>query len=403
MNIIIKRLLTASVSILLIGYVGFQAYCAFYNPIKTIRASSGTFEDIIKTDGFVLHAETVIESDQSGVIDYTRNDGENVAKGGEVASVYNSEKDAANERRIKALTQQIEQYEETGNSKAVDVIDINVLSSEIEKSFLSLSAAADSADIENINSIKSDMLSYLNKKQLATGEVSDFSKQTAALKKERDELSRKSAKKVGTIYAPEAGYFVSSTDGLENAYDFSKALTISAKDVKNLLEAKTSEPKNTVGKIISGYESYIVCNFNDNDVYKIHVGDTVKMRFLLSSQPEVDVTVAAINKSADGTAVVFKCTVMTSAIASIRRQTVEIVAGTYTGIQVPDNIIHIINGTKGVFVRSGDIARFKKIEPVYSAAGYTVSALNYTDSDYLQVYDEVIENGDDLYDGKIIK
>ena len=141
----------------------------------------------------------------------------------------------------------------------------------------------------------------------------------------------------------------------------------------------------------------------DNDAYKLHVGSTVKMRFLLSSQPEVNVTVAAINKSADGTAVVFKCTTMTGAIASIRRQTVEIVDGSYSGIKVPDGFVHIIDGTKGVFVRSGDIAQFKKIDTIYSAAGYTVSAVDSSKEDYLQIYDEVIENGDDLYDGKVIK
>jgi hypothetical protein len=94
---------------------------------------------------------------------------------------------------------------------------------------------------------------------------------------------------------------------------------------------------------------------------------------------------------------------MTGAIAVLRKQTIEIVANSYTGIKVPDSFVHIVNGTKGVFVRSGSLAQFKKIDQIYSTSGYLVSAIDTSKQDYLQVYDEVIENGDDLYDGEVIK
>jgi hypothetical protein len=403
MNTVVKRLLTALVSLLVISYVGYQAYCAFYNPIKTMRANSGTFEDVIKTEGFVLHDETVITSNRSGVIDYIRNDGENVAKGGEVAAVYKTDQDAANFRKIQSLNDQIQKYQQAGSSTNVESIDIDILGSEIQKSFLELSAAADSTDVAEIAAIKSDMLSLLNKKQLATGEVTNFNTQIAQLQKQCSALSKETSAQTGTICAPVAGYFVSSADGFENAYDYTKALSITDKDVKKLLSAKASVKSGAVGKIISGYESYIVCGLSADDAYKLHVGGSVQMKFLLSSQPAVSVTVAAINKSSSGVAAVFKCASMSSALAGIRRQTVEIVDASYTGIQVLDSFVHVIGGTKGVFVRNGDIAQFKKLDPIYSAAGYTVSSINNTKTGYLQVYDEVIENGDDLYDGKVIK
>ena len=403
MNAVAKRLLTALLSLFLISYVGYQAYNALYNPIKTMRVAGGTFQDIIKTSGFVLHDETVITSSGSGVIDYVRQNGESVAKGGTVAAIYKTDQDAANQRKIQSLNAQIADYQQTGNSTNVDSIDIDVLSSEIQKSFLNLSEAADSADAASIGTLKSDMLSLLNEKQLATGEVTSFATQIAALKSQCSALSKKTSAQNGTISAPVAGYFVSSADGLENAYDYTKALSITATDVKKLLASKASIQSGVVGKIISGYESYIVCTVGVNDAYKLHVGTSVQLRFLLSSQPELSVTVAAINKNSSGVAVVFKCTTMTSAIAVIRKQTVEIVASNYTGIKVSDSFVHVIDGTKGVFVRNGNIAQFRKLDSIYSATGYTVSAIDASKTDYLQVYDEVIENGDDLYDGKVIK
>ncbi len=94
---------------------------------------------------------------------------------------------------------------------------------------------------------------------------------------------------------------------------------------------------------------------------------------------------------------------MNSALSVIRRQTIEIVANSYTGIKVSDSDVHIVNGEKGVFVRYGSIVQFKKIDEIYSAPGYVVSNIDPTSQGNLQVYDEVIENGDDLYDGKVIK
>lgn len=403
MNTVVKRLLTALLSLLLIIYVGYQGYCALYNPIRTTRASSGTYENLIKANIFALHNETVITSDKSGVIDYVRRDGESVAKGGEVAAIYKTEQDAANQRKIQSLNDQIELYQQMGNSTNASSIDIDVLSSEIKKSFLELSEAADSGEVSNIDTIKSDMLSLLNKKQLATGEVINFNTQIAKLQKQCLALSKKTNSQTGTISAPEAGYFVSSADGFENAYDYANAQSITASDVKKLLSAKASATSDTAGKIISGYESYMVCVLSANDAYKLNVGGSVQLRFLLSSQPQLTVTVAAINKNSSGVAVVFKCTTMTSALAVIRKQTVEIVSDSYTGIKVLDSYVHVINGVKGVFVRSGNIAEFKKLEPIYSAAGYTVSAIDTAKPDSLQVYDEIIENGDDLYDGEAIK
>lgn len=402
MNTAMKRALTFLVSLVLIVYVGYQAYRVLYNPLKTLRVTSGTYEDVIKTDGFVLHSETVISQKVNGVVDYVRQDGESVAKGGEVAAVFASEKDAENQRKIQMLESEIQSYQSIGSSANVDAIDVDVLNSELEKKFLELSKASDNDDVDSILTLKTELLSLFNKKQLVTGEISNFNAQINSLSKQKAELERSTGSKIGSITSPDAGYFVSSVDGLENAYNVNDILSISASDVKRLLSAKTSKPADAVGKIITGYDTYIVCTIDADEAYNLHVGDSLKLRFLLSSQGEIPVTVSAINKDSSGVALVLKSTVMTGALAVIRHQTVELVVGKFNGIRVPDAFIHIVGGSKGVFVREGSIVKFKKLNPIYSSSGYTVSALG-SDESYLQIYDEVIENGDDLYDGKVIK
>lgn len=403
MNTVAKRIVTIIVSLFLIGYVSYQAYAVLYDPIRTMRVESGTFEDIISTEGFVVHDETVINQNPQGVIDYTKQDGESVSKGGEVAAVYETEQDAQNERKIQQLNSQIQQYKQMGSASDASTIDVSVLSSEIDKVFLQLSEASDSSKISSIDSQRASLLTLLDKKQLATGEISNFDSEISSLQKQCDVLSSKSQAQTGSISAPAAGYFVSAADGLENLYNTKKIASITSKDVDRLLAAAPAKSANAVGKVITGFQSYIVCKVSNDDVYKLHVGSGVSLRFLLSSESEIPVTVAAINKDASGCAVVLRCDTMSSTLAAIRRQTVEIVDGSYSGIKISDSFIHIVNGTKGVYVRNGDMAQFKKIDQIYSGAGYVVSSNSPSKQDYVQIYDEVIENGDDLYDGKVIK
>jgi hypothetical protein len=403
MNSILKRILTVVLSLLLIVYVVYQGYSALYNPIRTMRAASGMFEDVISTNGFVLHNEMVINQKPSGVVDYLLQDGDSVAKDSVVAAVYETAQDASNQHKIQQLSDQIQQYQQLGSPDEAASIDIDVLDSEIEKSFLQLSSDVDSSTAENIESDRSDLVTLLDKKQLATGEIKDFSSQILNLQKQKADLSKNTGAQTGTVTAPVAGYFVSAVDGLENLYDTQKALSITADDVKKLLTAKPASHQSAVGKVITGFESYIVCNVDVNDTYKFKVGSTLSLRFLLSSVGEVPVTVAAINKSSAGCAIVLKCDYMSSPLSVIRRQKIEIVADSYTGIKVPDSDVYIVNGSKGVYIRNGSIVQFKKIEQIYSAPGYVVSAIDPSNQGNLQIYDEVIENGDDLYDGKVIK
>lgn len=403
MNVLAKRLLTVILSLLLIGYVAYQAYSALYNPLRTDRAMSGTYYDKITTDCVVLHDEKLITGSADGVIDIIRDDGECVGTGEEIAAVYNTEKDAENSRKIKTLKDEIEVYKSMGNSDTVSSIDIAVLNSGISTSFLSLCNAAGENDITAIKSTKKDMLSLLNKKQLVTGQVTDFEKQISDLTAKLNALSASAGRQAGSIKSPAAGYYVSKTDGYEGAYDFKNVTSITSSEVSKLLNLNASSDKNTVGKILTNYQTYIVCNISKDESYRIHQGDTVKLHFLYSSQPELSVKLVSINKDAKGISAVFKSTTMSSSLAAIRKQKADIVIDSYKGIRVNNSYIHIVNGEKGVFVRSGNLINFKKITPIFSGQGYTVSSLKEQESGCLQLYDEIITNGDDLYDGKTIK
>ena len=66
---------------------------------------------------------------------------------------------------------------------------------------------------------------------------------------------------------------------------------------------------------------------------------------------------------------------------------------------------HIVDGQWGVYIRYGDLVRFKNIAPIYENDEYMLLPVQSTASDSINqvvLYDEVIVSGRDLYDGKLL-
>jgi hypothetical protein len=404
MNNVVKRLITVLISLFLISYVAYQAYLALYNPLRTVRAESSTVRDFISADAFVVHDETLIQaSTGSGVIDYTRADGESVAVGGVVANVYATVQVAENHNKLQGINDRIARLKQAGTYDGTTQVDLSALDEEIDGKFLSLADAASSSGLDKLDDTEPNLIDLLNKKQLATGEVNNFDAEIASLQQQASVLSPKSVSGVINIVSPVSGCFVSTIDGFEGMYDISKILDIKTSDIQRLMAAKTEVKSGTIGKVISEYQWYVTCVLSSDDALKLKVGNQISVQFLLSSESEVPVTVMAINKSGDSCAVVLQCDYMTGKLAVMRRQSIQIVTRDITGIKIANDYIHIVNGQKGVFVLEGNTVGFRNIVLVYSGNGYTMSGIDSSDSKRLQVYDSVIENGDDLYDGKVIK
>ncbi len=399
-----RGVLTGLASLLLLGYVGYQAYHALYHSVTTQRVYSATVRDSLTTDGFVLRHETVLTSDiGTGVLNYACSDGERVAKNGTVAEVYSSAQDAANASRLAKLKSEIGELSGAGSASDASAADVSMLDERIDDSLLSVAElAASPSGLDGLDQVRSNLLSLLNRKQLATGEATDFSARIAQLQQQVGALgSSKGA--VRAIASPESGYFVSSIDGYESAYDTDKVLSISTADIQQLTSRKPQKAASAVGKVISDYDWYIVCTVPSTQARRLKVGASAAVQFMLSSEGEVPVTVAAVNRAGDTSAVVLQCGVMTDKLAVIRRQTVQIVISEITGVKVPNSVIHVVRNVKGVYVRNGNTIQFKTIQPLYSGNGFTISTSDPTSDSLLQVYDEAIVKGDDLYDGKIVQ
>ena len=75
-----------------------------------------------------------------------------------------------------------------------------------------------------------------------------------------------------------------------------------------------------------------------------------------------------------------------------------IITKTYSGIRVDKNSVRLLDGQSGVYVKVGQIVRFKKADVLYMGSSYALLDPNGKVSNF----DEVIVSGKNLYDGKAL-
>ena len=131
------------------------------------------------------------------------------------------------------------------------------------------------------------------------------------------------------------------------------------------------------------------------------------------------------NKNSDAV-VVLKGSYMNQEMINLRREDISIIKNTYNGIYVSRNAVHdqqitetvtdkngkektVKKTVKGVYILVGNELLFKQIVPVYTGEGFIICMQNPKDEDLvtdeigvLKAYDEVVVEGANLYDGKII-
>ncbi len=384
----------------LVLFLGIQVYQSVYSSYSTESAVYYEDYDGIPITGFIIRNENIITSDTAGVMSYTIPEGGRVAKEGIVAEMYTSEAAAAAALQAEELEAEIQSLQSLQQYNDPTAADLDLLHTQVQTAFQNLLESTEGGRYDGLADSAEQLLSLLNREQIVTGQVTDFSGRIAALEAEKAALGNNLP--VQSVSSPYAGYFVSSADGYESVLstDMIDPLT---PDQLNALEPAALPAGNIVGKVVSDYEWYIAANISFSDSLQLAEGDSITLRTSLSSMPDLPVTVKKINKSATGedVTVVFGCTYMNGELAGIRTHPMTIVLQTYEGLRVNAGAIRIVDGQRGVYVVEGAEAKFVPVNILYSTDSYSICEMSGS-GDGLQLYDEIIVKGKDLYDGKAI-
>ena len=463
-----KNILLAFLNVLFlfaVVYVTFL-YLRPADHIATERAGLETRREIMSFTAYIFRNEQIIYADAGSLgirADYMLENGEKAARNQIVARISQSTRaNPADFTRSELIRAEIEALE-----NQIDILRRSSINLEhTPASIQSVSRDSDDLYIETLRSVRNNrigdalrnrdtILVLLNKGQIITGEVYNFTGVINSLSARKAELefqlsSLGAPDTARNIYAARSGIFYRRADGFENYFTGSAVRTLNPSSFGELINRRADADilNRAIGKIAYDYRWYIVTQISRREFESIRLteGQRYNVIFPYSSNRVIPFIFRSriSEPGSDEILLVFETTIIPVDFYFLRRQTVQIVLREVTGIRVPDSAIAVrevsrrfeadrygvisevveiiepgdsglIDGErilgetiKGVYILHGREVRFRALDPADRLAefdGYALYAARTQRSaestTTLQADENIIVSGRNRYIGRI--
>ena len=177
--------------------------------------------------------------------------------------------------------------------------------------------------------------------------------------------------------------------------------SIKTPETKTDVEAKISSGS-PIGKIVDTYTWYFAAIIDKDVADSLTAGDGIRLKFLDSSDNMIDGSVYKIADENDGKAVlVVKSAGYVDNLYSMSKVKVEVIKRTYEGMKIPAKSIRVKDGEKGVYILSGKKVRFRNAKIYYMNEDWAV--VSKEEKNGIKLYDSVVVNGSNIYEGKVVR
>ncbi len=391
-------------------YLGASVVRAYSGSLETVSAVKVTSNDSIMGDAWFFRNEKVIPQTKTGAVKHSVCGGERVQQNAVLATVYATSEALESSRGIEPLEKKIAQLEDAMDS-AGDSSDAAKLDQQITVSLQELAGDIKNGTGSAIGSTAEALRSLSLRKNAAGIKESEIEAEISSLKKELESLKLQVSGQAEVISSPVSGYFSEVVDGYENVMRPELLGKLNLAQLDNLINSKEAEvPEGQLGKVIQGFSWYLAVKIPKSESGRLKVGQDIDVSFTQASL-ESPVTVRSVSNSEEGenALVVLEGNAFGNEMVSMREQPVEIILGSYTGLKVPKEAVHVENYESGdrtvVYVLSGSLQKEKSITDsiLFDAGDYYVVKQSASDADALVVQDQIIVRGKGLQNNSVVK
>ncbi len=396
-------------------YLGVTAWQSVAGQTQTVRCYAYTLDDQQEVTGYLVRSELPLPA-QSGLVDVLLAEGEKVGVGQTVANLYRDASALERKQELHTLTLQYDQLSYS-LSRPDDLSDNARLTEEIMEGISQLRAAVAQRDFTDLEDHTMELKSLVYKREYSLASGEDLTGMQAALdglKAQIETLTASAQQDTTSIGAPQAGTFSGLVDGYERVLTPDALEGLTPSDLDALPGRGESVASGSYGKLITDAKWYFVCALPEETVKRLAEGWTVDVRFSRDWSGVVDMHVERIGLPENGRAVVvFSSSDHLSDVTLLRRQTVDIVFSSVTGIRVPKNALcRGEEGNWGVYALVGAQAEFKPVTIVGSDEEYYLVKAEIPEGEErndrvtrkaLRVGDQILLTVDGVYDGKVIQ
>lgn len=394
--------------LILAVYVGISFIVNSGGSLTTYTVREGEISESFTAEGFIFKEQQVISAPSGGYLECVVSESERVGKGGTVAYIYANEAPIKEKNRIKEIDKKIKELSENERSMSASENDSVRLEQEVAKVCISLPESVRDNDVEALEKARESLDSIVEARKKISGSDESNQDKINALQSEKTQLEQKYDMSKTAVKADRAGSFTAKVDGLEEVLGADKIENITQSYLQSIKvnEEKSSDERveagTPVGKIVDTYTWYFAANVSKDIAASLKKGDSVRLKFLDSSDNMIDGSVYKIADENDkGAVLVIKSAGYTDNLYSMSAVKVEVVKKTYKGMKIPAKAIRVKDGKKGVYIVSGNKVKFRDAKVYHMDDEWAV--VSKEENNGLKLYDSVVVNGSNIYEGKVVR
>lgn len=384
--------------------------------LETTIVRQGSEEDLIGANGYIFREQTLITAPTDGYVYCEAAEDERVSTGEAVMYIFKNEVNLTAMSELKAVEEKIKELSEGIRTSEVYSSDTAKIEQTIAQSLRDVSRLGARGNIQRVAEVSKAVNSLIEKRRIISGEIqpADRKNELEELKRQKAELEQKYNIERTIIHSPRTGAFTSRLDGLEEKLDPKMLEGINLDYIKEL-DKLSAEPESvqkatsgqSIGKIVNNFVWSLAAVVEKDKVEGLAVGDRLQLRFPDVGIETVSGTVTRITPEQSGKVIVIvESNKYFENVYSSSRVRVELVRSSYEGFRIPAKSLRMTDGVMGVFVIRSNKARFVPVELLYNAGSWVV-VREITESaenpKVLKLYDELIINGKDIFEGKVVR
>ncbi|MCL2579480.1 MAG: hypothetical protein FWE32_05550 [Oscillospiraceae bacterium] len=403
---LIEKIVKFTLPLFLLGYVGWQAIGFFTNPVRTQTAHLSTVFQSVSGPGLVFREEVLLEESGINLVSSLHDDAQRVLVGQPIVELLPPGTYAGNRSRLREAEWEIEMLLGAQNPSISHINNTEALGRDIQQQLgqiVQMSATGSHSDAGNV---RTNLVSLLNMRQIATGQENSFDARISQLQSERDRLSASPGGAVGVVNAPMSGFYAREVDGLEELLTLDTARTGDLFELKSLIEnARPGGARDRAGRIVTSHNWYVAVIVSRYETQWIRQGQNLNMVFE-DTGLRLPATVSRVlsNNDYDEAVIILHSNRVSAETVNLRISNVRLDFSQHEGIRVNAEALRFVDGERGVFTLSNNVVHFKRVDPIYEEPGFLLSRPPHNPHDdfVLRKYDQIIIRGVDLEDGRVI-
>ena len=400
------RIIWIVIGIFFLIMVVSQVSILFGSPFRTEPATLYSASESISFKGVFVRDEKLVSYNAAGIVSYTHEDGSKVAKNSVIAQVYKSTGDIALQQQIDELSAQRSVLSDAQSLVGADTSQLESFSNQISEKHSKLMQYIYDGDYDSASSLKRDILNLQSKREIVKGTETSYADKIARIDSDIAALRAQVTSAPYDILIPQTGYFISKADGFEDVLTSANVFELTAEEIERITNSdeRAENPKGVIGKLVGDYTWYMVGVLDTVRLGTVFEGASVSMR-IGSSSRTIRADIVSLKRLDDGRSIaVFKFDRYLADYISSRSAQVRLLLDDHNGIMIPNSALRVsdTDGSVGVYVQDGIVAKFKKVRQIMSQEDYTLVADTSGQEGYLALYDNIIVEGRDLHEGKII-